>query len=55
MALSIQGIKQPSYPIEIFNKDGQRIKFEITEFPVLNKKEEVVAVEGLVIKIENNK
>ena len=48
-ALSIQGVKQPSYPIEIFNKDGQRIKFEITEFPVFNKKGEVIAVEGLAI------
>jgi len=50
-ALSIQGVKQPSYPIEIFNKDGQRIKFEITEFPVFNKKGEVIAVEGLAIII----
>jgi len=48
-ALSIQGVKQPSYPIEIFNKDVQRIKFEITEFPVFNKKGEVIAVEGLAI------
>ena len=51
-ALSIQGVKQPSYPIEIFNKDGQRIKFEITEFPVFNKKGEVIAVEGLAIITE---
>lgn len=50
-ALSIQGVKQPSYPIEIFNKDGQRVKFEITEFPVFNKKREVVAVEGIAITI----
>ncbi|BCZ46636.1 hypothetical protein psyc5s11_27030 [Clostridium gelidum] len=50
-ALSIQGVKQPSYHIEVFNKDGQRIKFEVTEFPVFNKEGEVVAVEGICINL----
>jgi methyl-accepting chemotaxis protein len=50
-ALSIQGIKQPSYPIELLHKNRECIMFEVTEFPVFNKEEVVVGVEGLAIKV----
>lgn len=50
-ALSIQGIKQPSYPIELLHKNGECMMFEVTEFPIFNKEGVVVGVEGLAIKV----
>lgn len=50
-ALSIQGIKQSSYPIELLDKNREGIMFEVTEFPVFNKEGVVIGVEGLAIKV----
>lgn len=50
-ALSIQGIKQPSYYIELLHKNREGIMFEVTEFPIFNKEGVVVGVEGLAIKL----
>jgi PAS domain S-box-containing protein len=44
--LSIQGIRQPPYEIEIYHKSGARRRFITIETPVFNAKGEVVAVEG---------
>ncbi len=51
--LSLQGIQQPKYLLELFKKDYSKCMAEITEFPVFNNKEEVVAIEGLV-QVKNN-
>lgn len=46
--LSIQGIKQPSYEVEIYHRDGTRKRLEVNEVPVFNKDgSAVVAVEGI--------
>jgi PAS domain S-box-containing protein len=44
--LSIQGIRQPPYEIEIYHKSGARRRFITIETPVFNARGEVVAVEG---------
>ncbi|WP_404802420.1 PAS domain S-box protein [Bacillus shivajii] len=46
--LSLKGIQQPKYPVELIRKDGSKCKAEIAELPVFNEKGQVVAVEGLV-------
>jgi diguanylate cyclase (GGDEF)-like protein/PAS domain S-box-containing protein len=45
--LSIQGVQQPPYEVEIYHKDGSIRRLEVTEFPVFDNKGNVVAVEGL--------
>jgi|GEM_PF-2577983 methyl-accepting chemotaxis protein len=50
-ALSIQGVQQPTYPIEIRHKEKGPFLFEVTEFPVLNEDGTVKAVEGLAIRV----
>ncbi len=44
---SFKGIQQSSYKTEFKRKDGTTCIIEITEFPIYNDKEEVIAVEGL--------
>lgn len=46
--LSIQGIQQPKYKLELIKKDGTRCIAEVTEFPLFNENDEVIAVQGLV-------
>jgi methyl-accepting chemotaxis protein len=48
-ALSIQGIQQPSYLVEVLHKNQKVCLLEVTEFPVFDENNQVVAVEGLAI------
>ena len=45
--MGLQGIRQPSYELEIFHKDGSTRLLDITEEPIFDKKGKVVALEGL--------
>ncbi|MHC4844361.1 MAG: ATP-binding response regulator, partial [Planctomycetota bacterium] len=44
---SRKGIRQPPYEIEIFHKNGNIHRLEITEEPILNRNGQVIAVEGI--------
>lgn len=46
--LSIQGIQQSKYQIELIKKDKSTCMAEITEFPIFNQQGKVIAVEGLL-------
>ncbi|WP_026477865.1 methyl-accepting chemotaxis protein [Alkaliphilus transvaalensis] len=46
--LTIQGIQQPRYQLELLKKDNSKCLAEITEFPVFDQSGKVIAVEGLV-------
>lgn len=48
-ALSIQGIQQPSYQVEILHKNKRVCQLEVTEFPVFDEANQVIGVEGLAI------
>ncbi|MHC4154966.1 MAG: PAS domain S-box protein, partial [Planctomycetota bacterium] len=45
--LGIQGQQQPPYEVEIYHKDGSIHRLEVTEVPVFNAQQNVVAVEGI--------
>lgn len=45
--LGLKGIKQPAYEIEVYHKNGDVHRLEVTEEPVLNKHGAVTAVEGI--------
>lgn len=45
--LSIQGISQPPYAVEIYHKDGSIRWLEVKESPVFNNEGKVVAVDGI--------
>jgi len=45
--LSIQGIKQAPYLLEVYHKDGSKRWLEVSETPVFNGNNEVIFVEGL--------
>ncbi|MDR4496820.1 MAG: ATP-binding protein [Candidatus Scalindua sp.] len=53
--LSIKGIKQPPYEVEVFHKDGSRRILRVQEIPVLDKKNRVTAVEGIAENITHIK
>jgi PAS domain S-box-containing protein len=54
-ALSIQGLQQPSYEVEIVHKNGSLRWLEVTEYPVRNQDGSVVAVEGIARDITEHK
>ena len=54
-ALSIQGLQQPPYEVEIVHKDGSLRWLEVTEYPVHNRDGCVVAVEGIAKDITERK
>jgi len=45
--LSIAGIQQPPYELEIYHKDGTVHRLEVNEFPVFDENANVTAVEGI--------
>jgi PAS domain-containing protein len=45
--LSIQGIKQPPYEVEIFHKDGSVYTLEVSEYPVFDQEDRVCFVDGI--------
>ena len=54
-ALSIQGIQQPPYEVEIFHKNGSRRMLEVSESPVRDTAGQVVGVEGLAHDITESR
>lgn len=53
--LSIQGIAQPLYEIEIYCKDGRIKTLEVSEVPVFDGQANVVSVEGIAHDITERK
>lgn len=54
-ALSIKGIKQPPYLVEIYHKNKSIKILEVTETPVKDEKGVVIAVEGVAQDVTENK
>jgi len=46
--LSIQGIQQPTYPLELQRKDGSTCMTQVTEFSEFDERNNVTSVKGLV-------
>jgi PAS domain S-box-containing protein len=53
--LSIQGIRQSAYEVNIWHKDGSRRWLEVQEVPVLDADGKVIAVEGVAQDITARK
>ena len=53
--LSITGIKQPPYELEIYHKNGSRHTLKVQEVPVFDKDHTVIAVEGIAEDITESK
>jgi len=53
--LSIQGIVQPSYEVEIYCKDGRIKTLEVSEVPTFDDQGHVVSVEGIAHDITERK
>ncbi len=53
--LSIKGIKQPPYNIEIYHKNGSIRTLRVQEVPVFDSKGNVIAVEGIAEDITERK
>ncbi len=51
--LGMQGKKQEPFRVELYDKQGETKIFEVTESPIFNKKEQVVAIEGIAKDITN--
>jgi len=49
--LSIQGVKQPPYSVEIYHKDGSIRWLEVTELPIFNESGAVIGVQGIATDI----
>ncbi len=46
-ALSMQGVQQPPYEVQIFHKDGSIRWLEVSEIPIFDANKNVIAVEGI--------
>ena len=53
--LSIKGIKQPPYELEIYHKDGSTRTLIVQEVPVFDNDHKVIAVEGIAEDITKRK
>lgn len=53
--LSIKGIQQPPYELEIYHKNGSRHFLEIAEVPIKNSEGITIAVEGIAHDITKRK
>ena len=53
--LSIQGIQQPAYEVEIYHKDGSIKRLEVVEVPIFSAEAQVTAVEGIAHDITERK
>jgi PAS domain S-box-containing protein len=53
--LSIKGIKQPPYNVEIYHKNGSIRTLRVQEVPVFDSKGNVIAVEGIAEDITERK
>jgi PAS domain S-box-containing protein len=53
--LSIQGIRQPPYEVQVWHKDGSSRWLEVQEVPVRDAQGQVIAVEGVAQDITERK
>ena len=53
--LTLKGLKQPSYDLEVFHKNGNRCCLEISETPILDDQGKVIGVEGIAKNITERK
>ena len=53
--LSIMGIQQPAYEVEIYHKNGSVKRLEVLEVPILNSKGQVIAIEGIAHDITESR
>ncbi|MHC4320692.1 MAG: PAS domain-containing sensor histidine kinase [Planctomycetota bacterium] len=53
--LSIKGIKQPPYELEIYHKDGSKRTLKVQEVPVFDNDHNVIAVEGIAEDVTESK
>jgi signal transduction histidine kinase len=53
--LSISGIKQPPYDVELYHKDGSIRTLKVQEVPVFDNNHNVIAVEGIAEDITKHK
>jgi signal transduction histidine kinase len=53
--LSISGIKQPPYEVELYHKDGSIRTLKVREVPVFDNNHNVIAVEGIAEDITKHK
>lgn len=53
--LSLSGQKPPPYIIEVYKKEGSTCWLEISEYPIFDGTEKVIAVEGIARDITENK
>jgi PAS domain S-box-containing protein len=53
--LSIMGIKQPPYEVEIYHKDGSIKRLQVLEVPILNPVGQVISIEGIAHDITENR
>jgi PAS domain S-box-containing protein len=53
--MSIQGIQQPPYEVEIFHRDGSTRWLEVSEYAVRERDGSVIAVEGIARDITERK
>lgn len=51
----IQGKQQPTYELEVRRKDNSVCRLAVTEFPILNEADEVIAVEGIAHDITEHR
>jgi len=49
--LGLKGIRQPRFLTQYFHKDGKRVWFEVSEFPVFDEQGNVVSVEGIAYDV----
>jgi PAS domain S-box-containing protein len=53
--LSIMGINQPPYEVEIYHKDGSIKRMKVLEVPVLSPEGRVISIEGIAHDITENR
>lgn len=52
---AMKGEKQSPFEIEIYNKEGEKVFFEILEVPVFDQNQNVILIEGLAHEITERK
>ena len=53
--LSIKGVRQPPYNVEIYHKNGSKRMFKVQEVPVFESNNQVILIEGIAEDITERK
>ena len=53
--LTIKGIKQPTFEVEVFHKNKNIVNLDVTEIPVFDNEGKVISVEGIAHDITKRK